>query len=133
SYQPSPSSFINHIGKVLQKEVSCAEGEAEHWLAMWIEDHNVNTWSLCHGADMASFDEMGTAAAACVPGGPPVLGSEMSMQFIKAPKLGQLLEVCGTCTRRTRSIVFTSCRAYADGELVFTATSVQKVIAAAPG
>ncbi|GEM_PF-805427 len=133
SYQPSPSSFINHIGQVFQKEVAGAEGEAEHWVAMWIEDHHVNTWGLCHGGVMASFAEMGTAAAAWVPGGPPVVGIEMSMQFIKAPKLGQLLEVCGTCTRRTRSIVFTSCRAYADGELVFTATSVQKVIAAAPG
>jgi len=59
-----------------------------------------------------------------------VVGIEMSMQFIAAPKLGELLEVHGWATKRTRSLVFTQCRAESNGKLVFTATSVLKVVGA---
>jgi len=45
-----------------------------------------------------------------------------------APKLGQLLEMRSQATRRTRSLVFVDAQAFADGELQFTATAVNKVI-----
>jgi acyl-CoA thioesterase FadM len=54
----------------------------------------------------------------------------MSLQFIAAPKLGELLEVHGWTTKRTRSLVFTQCRAESNGRLVFTATSIQKIVGA---
>ena len=127
-YEPSPSAFPNHIGKLFQKPRTVIDGIETAWVAMHVEEHHVNAWGLAHGALMASLAEMGTASAAWDPEGPPVVAIEMSMQYIKAPKLGQLIEVCGTCTRRTRSIVFSEAKAYVEGELVFSATSVQKII-----
>ncbi|KJS09602.1 MAG: hypothetical protein VR73_01715 [Gammaproteobacteria bacterium BRH_c0] len=130
SYQESPSAFVNHVGKIYHKRSTAADGGEEVWTALEIQDHHVNTWGFCHGAVMSSLAEMGTAAPAWDPDGPPVVAIEMNMQFIRAPKLGQLLEVCGTVSQRTRSLVFCQARAYADGELVFTASSIQKILKA---
>jgi hypothetical protein len=53
---------------------------------------------------------------------------ELSTQFIAAPKLNEWLVVHGQLTKRTRSLVFTRCQGESDGKLVFTATSVQKIV-----
>jgi len=128
-YEPSVSAFINHIGKVYSKRVPRDGGE-EVWAALRIEDHHVNAWKLCHGAVMASMAEIGTAGPGWDPSGPPVVAIEMSMQFIAAPKLGDLLEVCGTLTKKTRSLVFSQAIGEVDGKPMFLATSVQKILAA---
>lgn len=130
TYSPSPSAFINHMGKVYQRKTTNADGDLVASAAIRIEDHHVNSWGLGHGSLMAGMAEIGCAGPAWEEGGPPVVVVEMSVQFIAAPKLGELMEVHGVATKRTRSLVFTQCRAECDGKLVFTATSVQKVIGA---
>lgn len=127
SYEPSVSAFINHIGKVFSKRVQ-HDGREEVWAALRIESHHVNAWQLCHGAVMASMAEIGTAGPGWDPAGSPIVAIEMSMQFIAAPKLGELLEVCGTITKRTRSLVFSQAMGEVAGKPVFLATSVQKII-----
>lgn len=127
SYEPSVSAFINHIGRVYSKRVQ-REGGDEVWAALRIEEHHVNAWKLCHGAVMASMAEIGTAGPAWDPSGPAVVAIEMSMQFIGAPKLGDLLEVCGTVTKKTRSLVFSQAMGEVDGKPMFLATSVQKIL-----
>jgi acyl-coenzyme A thioesterase PaaI-like protein len=127
SYEPSVSAFINHIGHVYSRRTAGPNGD-EVWAALRIEPHHVNAWNLCHGAVMASMAEIGTAGPGWDPEGPPVVAIEMSMQFIGAPKLGDLLEVRGILVKRTRSLVFTRAEAEVDGKPIFTATSVQKVI-----
>jgi Uncharacterized protein, possibly involved in aromatic compounds catabolism len=130
SYTPSPSAYINHMGKVYHRKSTNAAGEQVHSAAIRIEDHHVNSWGLAHGSLMAGMAEIGCAGPAWEEGGPPVVVVEMSTQFIAAPKLGDLMEVHAIATKRTRSLVFTQCRAECEGKLVFTATSVQKVIGA---
>ncbi|ODP38442.1 PaaI family thioesterase [Sphingomonas turrisvirgatae] len=126
-YEPSVSAFINHIGHVYSRRASGPNGD-EVWAALRIEAHHVNAWNLCHGAVMASMAEIGTAGPGWDPEGPPVVAIEMSMQFIGAPKLGELLEVRGILVKRTRSLVFTRAEAEVGGKPIFIATSVQKVI-----
>jgi len=128
AYEPSTSAFVNHLGKVFSRKIIDADGDETTSAAIWIEERHVNTWSLAHGSFLAGMAEIGCATCAYVRGGPPVVAIEMSMQFIGAPKLGELLEVHGRITRRTRSLVFTQCRAEGNGKLVFTATAVQKVL-----
>ena len=128
TYQPSPSAFIDHIGKVYQRVTRNDDGKNIVSSAIRVDPHHVNSWGFAHGSFMAGMAEIGCASGAYDPDGPPVVAIEMSMQFIGAPKLGQLLEVHGEVTRRTRSLVFSQCRATADGQLVFAATSVQKII-----
>jgi acyl-coenzyme A thioesterase PaaI-like protein len=130
TYEPSTSAFINHVGKVYHKKTTAADGTQEYWVAMRIEEHHVNTWGLGHGGMMATFAEIMTSGPGYEVGGPPVVAVEMSMQFIRAPKLGELLEGRGVAVRRTRSLVFTRADAMVDGVVVFTATSVQKVVGA---
>ena len=129
-YKPSPSAYINHMGKVYQRRSRNDKDEEIVSSAIRIEDHHVNSWGLGHGSLMAGMAEIGCAGPAYVEGGPPVVVVEMSMQFIAAPKLGELLEVHGWATKRTRTLVFSQCRAESDGKLVFTATSIQKVVGA---
>src|SRR3546814_14278157 len=106
SYEPSPSAFINHIGRVFSKKVTRDDGTQEVWAALRIQSHHVNSWNLCHGSVMAGMAEIGTAGPGWEPGGPPVVAIDLAMQFIGAPKLGDLLEVCATLTQIGRA----SCR-----------------------
>jgi uncharacterized protein (TIGR00369 family) len=128
-YEPSTSAFANHIGRVYSRHVPAGEGRPEEqWLALRIEQHHVNTWNLCHGGVIAALAEFGVSAPSYQQGGSAVVAVELSMQFIAAPKLGDLIEVCGTVSRRTRSLVFSQARGEVAGVLMFLATSVQKVI-----
>lgn len=86
--------------------------------------------ALAHGALIAGMAELGCAGTAYEPDGPPVVAMEMSVQFIAAPKLGELLEVHGWTTRRTRTLGFAQFRGESEGRLAFTATSVQKIVGA---
>jgi acyl-coenzyme A thioesterase PaaI-like protein len=128
TFTPSSSAFINHIGNVFQKRVKRPDGTEEVWAALLVEAHHVNTWGFCHGSLMSGLAEIGTAGPCWEPDGPAVVAIELSMQFIKAPKLGELIEICGTLTKRTRSLVFSQARAEVGGDLVFTASSVQKIL-----
>lgn len=127
SYEPSISAFVNHIGRVYSRRVRRDDGD-EIWAALRVESHHVNAWNLCHGAVIASLAEVGTASASWDPTGPPIVAVEMSMQFIAAPKLGDLIEVKGTVIKRTRSMVFTRAEGEIAGKPVIFATSVQKVL-----
>ncbi|EQA98710.1 acyl-coenzyme A thioesterase PaaI-like protein [Sphingobium wenxiniae] len=129
-YKPSPSAFINHMGKVYSRRSQNADGEEVVSAAIRIEEHHVNSWGLAHGSLIAGMAEIGCAGTAYVEGGPPVVAVEISTQFIAAPKLGELMEVHGWTSKRTRSLVFTQCRGESNGKLVFTATSIQKVVGA---
>lgn len=128
SYELSPSAFINHVGKLYQKRLINKQGVREVWSALEVQDHHVNTWGLCHGAVMSVLAEIGTSSVAWEPEGAPVVAIEMGMQFIQAPKLGDVIEVCGVEIKRTRSLVFTSATGFVNDDIVFTASSVQKIL-----
>jgi acyl-coenzyme A thioesterase PaaI-like protein len=128
SHEESTSPFVNYIGPIFHRETVSPEGVRQFWRALRIKDHHLNTWNFGHGALMAGLAECGVGAAAYVAGGDPVIIVELQTYFIRAPKLGTLLETCGTLTRATRSMYFTQMVATADGEIVFTASGLHKRI-----
>ncbi|MDE1145160.1 MAG: PaaI family thioesterase [Azospirillaceae bacterium] len=130
SHTPSPSAFINHIGRIYHRRTTAEDGTELVWAALRIEPHHVNTWGLAHAAVMAGMADIGTAGPAYVDGGPPVVVIDLATQFIAAPKLGDLLEVKGWTTKRTRSLVFAQARAEVAGQLIFTATAIHKIVGA---
>ena len=132
-YEPTPSAFVNHVGRIYRKPALGAESGNRAWLALRIEPHHVNSWQLCHGAVIASLAEIAVSAVAYRPEDPPVVTVDLNVQFIRAPKLGDLVEVSAEITRRSRSLVFSQCRAVVRGELVFTAASVQKILSGTEG
>jgi acyl-coenzyme A thioesterase PaaI-like protein len=128
AYQPTPSAFVEHVGKVFTKKVTRGDGTVEAWAALRIEPHHVNAWNFAHGGVLATMAEIGTAQPSWDAEGPPCVAIDLATQFIGAPRLGDILEVCGTITKRTRSLVFTSARGEVAGEPVFLATSIQKIV-----
>jgi acyl-coenzyme A thioesterase PaaI-like protein len=130
AYEPSPSAFPNYVGRIFHKKATNAEGRLEHWTALRLEDHHVNSWGKAHGGLIAFLAEIGTSSAAWEPGGPPVVAIELNTHFIRAPEIGDLIEVRGVATTRTRSLVFVEVHAFTAGKLVFTATAINKVLAA---
>ncbi|MDG2003279.1 MAG: PaaI family thioesterase [Novosphingobium sp.] len=127
-YEPTPAPFIEHVGKIYMKDVTQPDGVVEKWSAIRIEPHQVNAWNFAHGGLLATMAEVGTATAGWDPDGPPCVAVDLSIQFIGAPKLGEILEVCGTLTKRTRSMIFTAARGEVDGNPVLFATSIQKIV-----
>jgi uncharacterized protein (TIGR00369 family) len=126
-HEITPSSFINHVGPLLNRSTP-SDDPQERWCAMRVEAQHVNAWNFAHGGFLATLAEIGTARAGWDPDGPPTVAIDLSIQFIAAPKLGDLVEVCGRVTKRTRTLVFTSARGEVAGEPVFVATSVQKIL-----
>ena len=70
-YEPTPSAFIEHVGKVYMKTVTCSDGTVEKWAAMRVEQHHVNAWNLAHGGFLLNLAEIGTAQASWDPEAPP--------------------------------------------------------------
>jgi acyl-coenzyme A thioesterase PaaI-like protein len=128
TYEPTPSAFVEHVGKVYTKKITRSDGMIEAGSALRIEAHHVNAWKFAHGGVLATMGEIGTAQASWDPDGAPCVAIDMTLQFIGAPKLGDLFEVCGVVTKRTRSLVFTSARGEVAGEPVLFATSIQKIL-----
>lgn len=127
-YEKSSSAFPEHVGRSYHKWVERPDGDREYRMAIRIEPHHVNTWGFAHGGFMAAVSEMMSSGPAYVVGGPPVVAIEMSMQFVRAPKVGDLIETRGNATRRTRSLVFTRAEAFVGNDLIFSATAVHKVV-----
>jgi acyl-coenzyme A thioesterase PaaI-like protein len=127
-YEPTPAAFIEHVGRLHTRKVEREDGTDEAWSALKILPHHVNAWNFAHGGVLATMAEIGTAQASWDPDGPACVAIDLAIQFISAPKLGDVLEVCGVTTKRTRSLVFASARGEVAGETVFIATSIQKVV-----
>jgi acyl-coenzyme A thioesterase PaaI-like protein len=127
-FDQTPSKYIDHMGRLFTKKVTRADGVVEAWAAMRVEPYHVNAWNFAHGSFIAGMAEIGTAQASWDKDGPPCIAIDLTIQFIGAPKLGDLLEVCGTLTKRTRTLAFTSARGEVGGVPMFTATSIQKVV-----
>lgn len=127
-FEDTPGNFIKHVGPLYTRKVTKEDGTVEAWAAMRVEEHHVNAWNLCHAGVLTTMADIGTAQASWDPEAAPCVAIDLTVQFIGAPKLGELIEVCGTVTKRTRSLVFTSARGEVDGQPVFTATSIQKTI-----
>ena len=126
--ETTPSTFVNHVGPLLIRSAPRAGDAKETWCAMRVEAQHVNAWNFAHGGFLATLAEIGTGRAGWDPEGPATVAVDLNIQFIAAPKLGDLVEVCGVVTKRTRTLVFTTARGEVAGEPVFIATSVQKIL-----
>ena len=129
--RPGPrlaDGLVTHLDRTpVDVDLARAQWEA-YGAALRIEAHQVNAWNFAHGGILATMAEIGTAQAAWDPDGPACVAIDLAIQFIGAPKLGDVLEVCGTLTKRTRSLVFASARGEVAGAPVFFATSIQKIV-----
>ena len=127
-YEETPSTFINHVGRLYTRIIEKPDGAREVRCAMRVGPNHVNSWKFAHAGFIAMMADIGTARASWDPNGAPCVAIDLNIQFIGAPKLGDLVEVSGVITKRTRSLVFTSARGEVAGQPIFVATSVQKIV-----
>jgi uncharacterized protein (TIGR00369 family) len=128
SYEPTSSAFVNHVGRLFMKSETLADGTIQTVSAMRVEPHHVNVWGLAHGGLIAFLAECVTSGASYEPEGKPVVAVQCNVQLIRAPKLGELIEMRGSVVRRARTLVFTEGRGEVDGKIVFTANGVHAVV-----
>ena len=121
--------FEAFMGPLFDKRVPNDDGEPELWMAFYVDDRHVNTRKVVHGGMMASFGDavMGSVAWNAVDRDPTVTLS-MQMNFMKGPKMGDLVECHAKMTRQTRSVLFVEADFFVDGEIVMTASSLWKVL-----
>lgn len=128
SYEPTSSAFVNHVGRLFMKTETLPDGSLGQVSAMRVEPHQVNVWGLAHGGLIAFLAECVTSGAAYEPEGKPIVAVQCNIQLIRAPKLGELIEMRGAVVRRARTLVFTEGRGEVDGKIVFTASGVHAVV-----
>ncbi len=127
TYEEPTSPAVKHLGKIWTKQIVLDDGVTEYHGAILVEPHHCNTWDMTHGSFIGALGEI-AAPGGYVAGGPPVVIIDLNMQFIGTAKAGQWIEMVGTINRKTRSLVFAEGRGTADGQLVFSATAIHKIV-----
>ena len=117
------------MGPLFDKRIPGEDGAPELWMAFRVDDRHVNTRGVVHGGMMASFADavMGSIAWNTIDREPCVTLS-MQMNFLKGPKMGDLVECRATLTRQTRSVLFVAGEFFVDDNLVMTGSSLWKIL-----
>ncbi len=102
--------------------------------ALPLDARHENGAGVVHGGLLMSFADstLGFAAwSACDPGAWCVTVSQ-STSFLRAAHVGQVIETTPIVTRSTRTMVFTRADYFVGEDIIFTASSVWKVVGLKP-
>ncbi len=121
--------FEAFMGPFFDKRVTNADGQEEVWMAFYVDDRHLNMRDVVHGGMMATFaDAVLGSIAWNATGRKPFVTLSMQMNFLKGPRLGDLVECRATITRKTRAILFVAGEFFVGEEVVMTASSLWKII-----
>ncbi len=94
-----------------------------------VDSRHVNMRGVLHGGMFMTLADLTLGAAVWdATDTAPSVTMNMQTQFLKAVNLGDLVEVRPQITRRTRSLVFARADFTVGGEIVFTVSSVWKLL-----
>ncbi|TNE58377.1 MAG: PaaI family thioesterase [Alphaproteobacteria bacterium] len=132
---PLVDPFEAFVGPFFEKRVPQEgpgfDGEGELWAAFYIDERHINTQGICHGGMLMSFADATLGIVAWrMNDKHPCVTLSMQTNFLKAGKLGDLVEVRPKLVRKTSGILFASGSFEVKGEPLFTATSVWKLLKA---
>jgi uncharacterized protein (TIGR00369 family) len=116
--------FEVHVGPAYQ------QGEpGSRCFAFRVDERHVNRRGVVHGGMMLTFADLALGAAAWdLTDRAPCVTLGMQTQFLKPARIGDIVEVQPQLLRRTRALLFIRGDFLVDGEPVFTATSVWKLL-----
>lgn len=99
--------------------------------AFRIDERHVNMRGILHGGMLMTFADMTLGQAVWdLTGNAACVTLNMQTQFLKPAKAGDLVEVQPELVRRTRALLFMRGDYKVDGEPIFTAASVWKLLGA---
>lgn len=125
-YRPTKliDPFENFVGPLYE----IGEG-IERRYAFVVDERHVNLRGVIHGGMLMTLADMTMGQAAwdaCDRA--DVVTLNMQSQFIRAARLGEIVEVAPVLTRRTRAILFIRGDFTVEGEVIFSCASLWKLL-----
>ena len=119
------SGFMKHNGGLLFKTIS----ENEYEFKTTIKENHLNAAGITHGGFIAAFVDAGAGSAAHKSADQnPCVTISLELKFISAVKLGQELIGKTKIQKRTKSMIFLTCKLTVEDKIVATASGIWKIL-----
>ena len=117
--------FMKHNGGLLFKTIS----EKEYEFKATIKKNHLNAAGIAHGGFIAAFVDAGAGTAAHrVADQKPCVTISLELKFISAVKLGQELVGKTKIQKKTKSMIFLTCKLTTEDKIVATASGIWKIL-----
>jgi acyl-coenzyme A thioesterase PaaI-like protein len=116
--------FEVHVGPAWQRGPP-----GDRCFAFRVDERHVNRRRVLHGGMLLTFADLALGAAAWdATDRAPCVTLGMQTQFLKPAQIGDIVEVKPLLMRRTRALLFLRGDFKVEGDVIFTATSVWKLL-----
>ena len=117
--------FMKHNGGVLFKTIS----ENEYEFKTTIKENHLNAAGITHGGFIAAFVDAGAGSAAHRAANQGVCVTiSLELKFISAVKLGKELVGKTKIQKKTKSMIFLTCKLTVENKIVATASGIWKIL-----
>ena len=117
--------FMKHNGGIMFKNIS----ESEYKYKTIITENHLNAAGITHGGFIATFVDAGAGTAAHRSADQnPCVTISLELKFISAVKLGQELVGKTKIQKKTKSMVFLTCKLTVEDKIVATASGIWKIL-----
>ena len=117
--------FMKHNGGLLFRTIS----ENEYEFKATIKENHLNAAGITHGGFIAAFVDAGAGTAAHRSADQnPCVTISLELKFISAVKLGQELVGKTKIQKKTKSMIFLTCKLTAEDKIVATASGIWKIL-----
>ena len=117
--------FMKHNGGLLFKNIS----ENEYQFKTVIKENHLNAAGITHGGFLSAVVDAGAGTAAHrTANNSPCVTISLELKFISAVKLGQELVGKTKIQKKTKSMVFLTCKLTVEDKIVATASGIWKIL-----
>ena len=117
--------FMKHNGGLLFRTIS----KDEYEFKTTIKENHLNAAGITHGGFIATFVDAGAGSAAHRAANQGVCVTiSLELKFISAVKLGQELVGKTKIQKKTKSMIFLTCKLTVENKIVATASGIWKIL-----
>jgi len=117
--------FMKHNGGLLFRTIS----KDEYEFKTTIKENHLNAAGITHGGFIAAFVDAGAGSAAHRAANQGVCVTiSLELKFISAVKLGQELVGKTKIQKKTKSMIFLTCKLTVENKIVATASGIWKIL-----
>ena len=117
--------FMKHNGGLLFRAIS----KDEYEFKTTIKENHLNAAGITHGGFIAAFVDAGAGSAAHKAANQGVCVTiSLELKFISAVKLGQELVGKTKIQKKTKSMIFLTCKLTVENKIVATASGIWKIL-----
>ena len=117
--------FMKHNGGLLFRTIS----KDEYEFKTTIKENHLNAAGITHGGFIAAFVDAGAGSAAHRAANQGVCVTiSLELKFISAVKLGQELIGKTKIQKKTKSMIFLTCKLTVENKIVATASGIWKIL-----